>query len=696
MADLRALALEATGFGTLEVGDADKLLVGNIAPSSGDLTIGGASGSDGVIIEAGHDLDMSGDSVLTLAGTGNLNVTATGTHAITGGDLDVDVTSNFSANMTLSGGADLTGTSGSALSGFDSIEGIDSANLLDKTAAETITGQYTFQAGSGANPKLVVQAAGGEPADTILFEVQSSGGSSLFSVDTEGDVAIAGGETIAGAVVYTGDITLGDGGNTIKIGADTTPTQGDNVYINTTGTSDGQFSLTTANTTITNAGAIDTAGNISTDGNFVLNDGGSLTSTNNGDITINADGTGVVNVTDNLNASAGLDVTNAALTADSGLTLTGTGITMTGLDIGTAVNRAGTGYFDTINATNIIGSVSTCGTTCNQWEINSDAASGTAEDVGVMFPGGDGANVQNFQLFNDTSSPEMILRYKQDPTDPADMAEAGYTTVAQYAPAQITFSQNVDASSGLDVTGAALTVDANGIDSGGNIDLAGTLSFDAAGTIDTSGNNNLTINTGTQDVLVTAGTVDVQTNVTTLDVPDGTGFSIGGTALTTTSWTATAADIIFGDGTGDADPYHTHGSSGSADQVVIDGLTTTAMSQYQAGYVSANNTVSPTDCSSATGTYLTSTFAGVYDNTTGEIVNAGKVEVQFDGSLTPAPTAGDPAILSWVNSGQFRNRPPAAGSGNFWTWAGTVLDASTYGTNQRCVIIIQPNRPIQR
>lgn len=694
MADLRAIALESTGFGNLEVGDADKLLVGNIAPSSGDLTLGGGSATDSVVLEAGHDLDMSGDSVFTLAGTGNLNITASGTHAISGGDLDVDVTSNFSANMTLSGGADLAGTSGSTLAGFDSIEGITSANLVDKSASETISGQWTF---SGATkPNLIVQAVGGEPADTILFQVQNSVGGNLFSVDTEGDVVIAGGETVAGAVVYTGDITLGDGNNTIKIGADTTPAQGDNVYINTTGTSDGQFSLTTANTTITNAGAIDTAGDIATDGNFVLNDGGSLTSTNNGDITIDANGSGVVNVTDNLNASAGLDVTGAALTANSGLTLTGSGITMTGLDIGTAVNRAGTGYFDTINATNIVGSVSTCGTTCNQWEINSDAAAGTAEDVGVMFPGGDGANIQNFQFFNDTSAPEMILRYKQNPTDPADMAEAGYTTIAQYAVAQITFSQNVNATSGLDVTGAALTVDANGIDSGGSIDLAGTLSFDAAGTIDTSGNNNLTINTGTQNVLVTAGTVDLRTNVTILDVPSNTGFSIGGTALTTTSFTSTAADIIFGDGTGDADPYHTHGSSGSADQVVIDGLTTTAMSQYQAGYVSANNTVTPTDCSSGTGTYLTATFAGVYDNTAGEIVNAGKVEVQFDGSLTPAPVAGDPAILSWVNSGQFRNRPPASGSGNFWTWAGTVLDASTYGTNQRCVIIIQPNRPIQR
>jgi len=314
----------------------------------------------------------------------------------------------------------------------------------------------------------------------------------------------------------------------------------------------------------------------------------------------------------------------------------------------------------------------------------------------VMFPGGDGVAVQNFQFFNDTSAAQMILRYKQNPTDPADMAEAGYTNILTATSTQVTIPVNVDATSGLDVTGAAITVDANGIDSGGSIDLAGTLSFDAAGTIDTSGNNDLTINTGTQDVLVTADTVDLQTNVTTLDVPSNTGFSIGGTALTTTAFTATAADIIFGDGTGDADPYHTHSSAAAADQVVIDGLTTTAMSQYQSGYVSANDTVSPTDCSSATGTYLTATFAGVYDNTAGEVVNTGQVEVQFDAGLSPAPVAGDPAILSWVNSGQYRNRPPAAGSGHFFTWAGIVLNASTYGASQRCMIVIQPSRPVKR
>ena len=54
MADYRALAIEANGFGQLEISDADKLLVGNVAPSSGNLTIGGATAADGVVIDAGN------------------------------------------------------------------------------------------------------------------------------------------------------------------------------------------------------------------------------------------------------------------------------------------------------------------------------------------------------------------------------------------------------------------------------------------------------------------------------------------------------------------------------------------------------------------------------------------------------------------------------------------------------------------
>lgn len=692
MALRRAIAIDDLGLGSLEIPDTDTALFGNIAPASGALTLGGSAGSQNVNIVAGHDLNMTGASDFTMAGTGALQISSVGTHQILGGTLDVNVSSDFSGNMQFSGGADLLGGVGSALSGFDSIEGILSGNLVDKSAAETITGQWTFQPAAGTNPKLIVKAAGGEPPDTLLFQVQTSAGSNLFSVDTEGDIVVAGGETVAGTTTYTGDVTLGDGGNTIQIGSNAGPPTGDNVYINTTGTANGQFSITTANFNV------DTSGNQSMAGNLTLNDGGTITSTNNGDITIDANGTGVVNVTDNLNAQNGLDVTNAPLTANSGLTLTGTGITMTGLDVGTAVNRAGTGYFTTIDATNIIGTLAASGTNFNTWDINQDAVAGTDEDAGLIIEGGDGTNLQVWRAKSDTTAKTLAIQWKQDPTDPEDLNEVFTTTAVTFASTgQVTFPGNVDAQSGLDVSGAALTVDANGIDCAGSIDLNGILSFDGVGTIDTSGNNNLSISTGTANLLVTAGTVDLQTNVTTLDVPDQTGFSIGGTALTTTLWTATGVDAILGGPASNADAYHTHSSLAAKNVLTLDGLTTTGLTQYYATYVSANNTVSHTNANGGGGaTFLTASFAGVYVGGSGEIVSNGKCLAQFDAGLSPAPVAGDPVILSWVTNGRFRNRPPAAGSGHYMTIVGNVLDASTYAGTAQCTIIIHPNQPVLR
>jgi len=189
------------------------------------------------------------------------------------------------------------------------------------------------------------------------------------------------------------------------------------------------------------------------------------------------------------------------------------------------------------------------------------------------------------------------------------------------------------------------------------------------------------------DIYATSTLVDLQTNVTTLDVPSGTGFSIGGVALTTPNFTSSNVDTLL-DGS-NADGLHYH------EELKINGLDTSAMVQYQAGYVSADNTISPTDCSAATGSFKSATFVGVYNAVIGEVVNSGKVEVQFDAALVPAPVAGDPAILSWVNPGQFRNDVPIKNSNNFQTKAGIILDASNYGGNQRCVIIIDPDVPVR-
>jgi hypothetical protein len=173
MANFKVLAPAASGSGTQQIGDTDVALLGNIAPDhGGDLTLGSAA-SD-VVVFTGKNLTVDGAGALLLTG-----------------------------------GAALTGAAGSLLSGFDSVEGITSANLLDKTAAETITEKWIFQGGNAITPKLVVKANGGEAGSTILFQVQTSAGANRFSVDMEGDCIAAGNVDIVGTVLsFNGAATI--------------------------------------------------------------------------------------------------------------------------------------------------------------------------------------------------------------------------------------------------------------------------------------------------------------------------------------------------------------------------------------------------------------------------------------------------------------------------------------------------------
>jgi hypothetical protein len=627
MANVRALTRDTLGYGTQEIADADVLRIGNITPASGNLTIGGFTGSN-VVVATGQTLGISG-------ATGGINLTS---------------------------GADLSAAAGSILSGFDSIEGITSGNLVDKSAAETITGQWTFQAAGTTNPKLIVKAAAsGQTANDILFQVQTSAGANLFSVDLEGDVVIAGGETVAGATIYTGDVTLGDGGNTIQVGSAATPAVGDNVYINTTGTSNGSFSITTTNYTV------NTSGDQAMGGNLTLTAGGSVTTTSNGNLTLATHGTGTVNITSD--------------------------VLLTSLDIGTSGSPMASLY-----ATTIYGTLDGDGTNNNVWVTNLNAALATDEDSIIVSAAGDGTALQAWRWFNDSTAKTFMLQYAEDPAA-LNLTTTAYdlTVLTADSAGTVDFGYNVNANAGLDVTGAALTVDASGIDCAGGIDLDGALGFDGvtASSINTSGNNPLSITVGTNTLDVTAGLVDLRTAVTALDVPSGTAFMIGGTALTAAGFTATNVDTLL-DGS-NADALHTHAAA-TATKVEITGLNTTACTSGYGAYISASNTAASAICKPSGSSFKSATFAGVCDivhGSTGSLIVNGTTIVQFETGLTVA--AGEPALLSMLaggTSGKFTNTPASAAAGSFITRVGTILSTSTYGTDQKCTILIQAQSPV--
>ena len=57
-----------------------------------------------------------------------------------------------------------------------------------------------------------------------------------------------------------------------------------------------------------------------------------------------------------------------------------------GYDLGTSGARLDAVYCTTLDATTITGSLASCGTSCNVWEVNNDAVGTSAELTGIALP----------------------------------------------------------------------------------------------------------------------------------------------------------------------------------------------------------------------------------------------------------------------------------------------------------------------
>ena len=117
MADYRAIAWDQTTRIDTEISDTDTLNVGNIAPLSGILTLGGSGASPDVYIANGHDLQVwgigaefrvDGGANAIIGGSGSLQVPAVGSHRIYGGTLSIEVPTNLSDTLTLINGQLIT------------------------------------------------------------------------------------------------------------------------------------------------------------------------------------------------------------------------------------------------------------------------------------------------------------------------------------------------------------------------------------------------------------------------------------------------------------------------------------------------------------------------------------------------------------------------------------------------------------
>lgn len=110
--------------------------------------------------------------------------------------IEIDGTGEFSPRQALS-------AAGYAMNA-DALDGLDSPQLL-RADIDTIAKGQLKATKSGA--ALVVQPSSDPAADTKLIDVQNAAGASKFSVDLEGDAAVAGNLTVSGSIAGSSSIT---------------------------------------------------------------------------------------------------------------------------------------------------------------------------------------------------------------------------------------------------------------------------------------------------------------------------------------------------------------------------------------------------------------------------------------------------------------------------------------------------------
>ncbi|MBU0577631.1 hypothetical protein KJ742_01630 [Patescibacteria group bacterium] len=110
-----------------------------------------------------------------------------------------------------------------------------------------------------------------------------------------------------------------------------------------------------------------------------------------------------------------VDLTNSAAGTD--LTGLGTDNTIARWNGANTLQDSGLVIDDNDNLTGI-------GTTLS---VNSGAIAADNVDSGITLTTGDGTNIENWMILNDESAKNLVFRYKEDPTDPTDLTEAGYT-----------------------------------------------------------------------------------------------------------------------------------------------------------------------------------------------------------------------------------------------------------------------------
>jgi len=563
--------ISLSGTATLTTGTGQVLFGGNVDANNG-VDITGAPLTVATAADLNSTLDVAGQTDLAASGTatnvrGTLNVAeqaaftgnvdASNGIDVLNGDLNVTDNLNVTTNATISGDALVDGDFRLDAAGqqVDNIRtdvratgSTDNVTLVTESAVRTaINSSVTANNGVRENPDGNIQLGGDL---TIPTDIGVEAGTTLTVSDAT--------EAAALSVNESGAITIGNGTVTTGTGQ---VTIGGNVNANS-GIDISGAALTVDNQAITQTtgGQVTFAGNV--DANSGLDVTGAAITTNQ---SITQTGTNQVTFGGNVDASNGLDVTGAAITTNQSITQTGTnqvsfggnvdaanGIDITSGNLTVAGNATVTGntrvdgnfQFDAIGQAvdnisietdldNGSGALNTVLPTqlavksyVDSQVSNIGADNGITEDV----PG-------HFQLGGDLIKPTEIGVEAGTTLTVSDAMEAAALSVNESGAitigngtvttgtGQVTIGGNVNANNGVDVSGAALTVDNQ------NITQTGTNQVTFGGNVDANNGIDVTGAAITTDQSITQTGANQVTFGGNVDANNG--LDVTGAAITT-------------------------------------------------------------------------------------------------------------------------------------------------------------------
>jgi hypothetical protein len=658
--------------------------------------------ADGIVANTATDLELvaDGGQLVTIPANVDLEFGAADGQIGSSGDMiEVQNLLDKSANETISGTYTFSNaTSISFSAGTNTIAGIQNQNLLDKTDDETVTlgvgDSWTFiSSGDNTAPNLVVQATAAQEASTdrILFQVQDSGGANLFSVDSEGDVNIAGAETVSststvvGTANFQGDVNLGNGGDTINVGSGPTDTVNFNgPIVVTIDDTDNYIGIRIDNNDVTNSPNSFQVEGVGGELTFVVNEGTS------GSPTVETNTVGEIELNTS-NAASGVDINATAgpVTVDSALSSNFTiGANAAGDQTLTlAATNAGAG--DGLVAISADGAVS----------VDSTAAGFSIDGItdSNVTVTGNAAGDQTLTISaSNAGAGDGLIDMDADGAITIDSSGAGVSidgnAASNFTVDSADLVLSTTTSGELDLTSAGLM----------DVNAAANLDIDVTGTFDMLSSSTFSIDgTGASNVSADTGALTISTttsgdlNLTAADeVHISDGYNAG------SSWAQTY--MAFADNAAEWTTFETNfgevsllnalnqaaSAASAASSLILTGMTTAGLAAGDIAYVSGNDTFGQAD---ADNTAASARAIGIYAGIAGEIVVGGEAAVTI--ADAGAPTVGDPIYLS-ATAGQGTATAPS-GPGDYVTFIGYCLDPSTHaGAGTPVQVLLSFARPI--